>query len=577
MTLAEYPAEIRSPAGKINGVSTYQVQFSEQQVLTEGEDCTALVALNAAALKKHIPSLQLGGLLIIDSGSMNQRDLTKAGYDSNPVDTQLKTKYRVIDLAIYQLAQQALEPLSAPTTTVKRTRNFFVLGIILWIYNQPPQQIEKWLAEKERQSHMQWQANLAAFKAGYAYADTTEISGESWLIAKQDQTSDSQLITGNRAISTAILCAAKKLNRPALIGSYPITPASDIFEYLSQFPHLGITAFQAEDEIAAAAAALGASYSGILGVTATSGPGLSLKTETINLAVMAELPLVVINVQRAGPSTGMPTRTEQSDLFIAMFGRSGDSPLPVLAASSPADCFTVAMHACAIATRFMTPVIVLSDAYLAYGSESWTPPDWHSLPWIDTPLPQSLVTRSCHSAYQRDPITLSRPWAKPGTAEQIYQVGGLEKHWLSGEPCQDADNHQQMTKIRANKIKHIESFLPLQQVEGVIDAPLLVISWGSSYGAVSEAIRELTSNGIAVAHTHLRYLNPFPANLKQVVGNYLEVLVFELNNQQLTKILRAEFLCPAIGVTQVNGMPLKASIVNQQIKKHIRKQAHEYQ
>ncbi|WP_440872354.1 2-oxoacid:acceptor oxidoreductase subunit alpha [Vibrio diabolicus] len=449
MTLPDYPAEIRAPAGTTSGVSAFQMQFASTEIYTPGDDFSVLIALNAAALKTKISQLVEGGLVFIDLDGFNKKNLELAGYESNPLSDGSLANYRVISDSFTRLTVQSLSELNIAPKVVKRSKNFFMLGIVLWIYSRPIEPTIEWLNNKFADNSQVREANTLAIKSGFNYAETTEIFSDCFQVAPvADKTGLYRTVSGNEALSLGLICAAEKLQRQLFLGSYPITPASDILHTLSTYQHFGVTTFQAEDEIAAACSALGASYAGGLGVTSTSGPGLCLKAETINLAVMAELPMVVINVQRGGPSTGLPTKTEQSDLLLSLYGRNGDSPLPVLAPASPADCFDMAIEACRIATTFMTPVILLSDGYLANGPESWLVPNPDE---IKLTAEAAKANISPFYPYARDDVYYSREWVTPGTKEKMHRIGGLEKQAITGNPSHDPENHQRMTDERAKK------------------------------------------------------------------------------------------------------------------------------
>lgn len=567
MTLPDYPAEIRAPSGTTSGVSAFQLQFSSSEIFTPGDEFSVLIALNAAALKSKLAQLAQGGLVLIDLDGFSQKNLELAGYQSDPLTDNSLSPYRVIADNFTRLTVQALAELTISSKLVKRSKNFFMLGIVFWIYSRSLESTLLWIREKFASNSVVMEANILALKSGFNYAETTEIFSDCFQVAAVAEKSGLyRTVSGNEALSLGLVCAADKLKRPLFLGSYPITPASDILHTLAQYQRFGVTTFQAEDEIAAACSALGASYAGALGATSTSGPGLCLKTETINLAVMAELPLVVINVQRGGPSTGLPTKTEQSDLLLSMYGRNGDSPLPVLAAASPADCFDMALEACRLATTFMTPVILLSDGYLANGSESWQVPNPDEM---DFALKSVEVKAGPFHPYQRDESYKSRSWVIPGTKDKMHRIGGLEKQSVTGEPSHDPENHQRMTEERAEKINNIRHFIPKQTLTGNCDDSVLVMSWGGTLGSVATAIAHLRERGAAVAHVHLRYLNPFPANLETIIKHFDHVLVFELNNQQLVKVIRSQFGIAARSVTQVNGLPLKVRDVADAIEHYL--------
>ncbi|EKO3440716.1 2-oxoacid:acceptor oxidoreductase subunit alpha [Vibrio fluvialis] len=567
MTLPDYPAEIRAPSGTTSGVSAFQLQFSSSEIFTPGDEFSVLIALNAAALKSKLAQLAQGGLVLIDLDGFSQKNLELAGYQSDPLTDNSLSPYRVIADNFTRLTVQALAELTISSKLVKRSKNFFMLGIVFWIYSRSLESTLLWIREKFANNSVVMEANILALKSGFNYAETTEIFSDCFQVAAVAEKSGLyRTVSGNEALSLGLVCAADKLKRPLFLGSYPITPASDILHTLAQYQRFGVTTFQAEDEIAAACSALGASYAGALGATSTSGPGLCLKTETINLAVMAELPLVVINVQRGGPSTGLPTKTEQSDLLLSMYGRNGDSPLPVLAAASPADCFDMALEACRLATTFMTPVILLSDGYLANGSESWQVPNPDEM---DFALKSVEVKAGPFHPYQRDESYRSRSWVIPGTKDKMHRIGGLEKQSVTGEPSHDPENHQRMTEERAEKINNIRHFIPKQTLTGNCDDSVLVMSWGGTLGSVATAIAHLRERVAAVAHVHLRYLNPFPANLETIIKHFDHVLVFELNNQQLVKVIRSQFGIAARSVTQVNGLPFKVRDVADAIEHYL--------
>ncbi|EKO3942713.1 2-oxoacid:acceptor oxidoreductase subunit alpha [Vibrio fluvialis] len=567
MTLPDYPAEIRAPSGTTSGVSAFQLQFSSSEIFTPGDEFSVLIALNAAALKSKLAQLAQGGLVLIDLDGFSQKNLELAGYQSDPLTDNSLSPYRVIADNFTRLTVQALAELTISSKLVKRSKNFFMLGIVFWIYSRSLESTLLWIREKFASNSVVMETNILALKSGFNYAETTEIFSDCFQVASVAEKSGLyRTVSGNEALSLGLVCAADKLKRPLFLGSYPITPASDILHTLAQYQRFGVTTFQAEDEIAAACSALGASYAGALGATSTSGPGLCLKTETINLAVMAELPLVVINVQRGGPSTGLPTKTEQSDLLLSIYGRNGDSPLPVLAAASPADCFDMALEACRLATTFMTPVILLSDGYLANGSESWQVPNPDEMNFA---LKSVEVKAGPFHPYQRDESYKSRSWVIPGTKDKMHRIGGLEKQSVTGEPSHDPENHQRMTEERAEKINNIRHFIPKQTLTGNCNDSVLVMSWGGTLGSVATAIAHLRERGAAVAHVHLRYLNPFPANLETIIKHFDHVLVFELNNQQLVKVIRSQFGISARSVTQVNGLPFKVRDVADAIEHYL--------
>ncbi|EJG0631853.1 2-oxoacid:acceptor oxidoreductase subunit alpha [Vibrio parahaemolyticus] len=573
MTLPDYPAEIRAPAGTISGVSAFQMQFSSTEIFTSGDEYSVLIALNAAALKSKIAQLSQGGLVLIDIDGFNKKNFELAGYQSDPLSDGSLSSYRVIADNFTRLTVQSLAEMNIAPKVVKRSKNFFMLGIVFWIYSRPLEPTIDWLSTKFENNVEAKDANILALKSGFNYAETTEIFSESFQVAPVAEKSGLyRTVSGNEALSLGLICAAEKLDRTLFLGSYPITPASDILHTLASYQNFGVKTFQAEDEIAAACSALGASYAGGLGVTSTSGPGLCLKAETINLAVMAELPLVIINAQRGGPSTGLPTKTEQSDLLLSMYGRNGDSPLPVLAPASPADCFDMAIEASRIATTFMTPVILLSDGYLANGSESWSVPNPDDIK-LSAKAHNSEIEQ--FYPYQRDDVYYSREWVVPGTKDKMHRIGGLEKQSLTGEPSHDPENHQKMTDERAKKIDNIRHFIPKQALMGSIQDSLLVVSWGGTFGSVSTAVDRMRKQGASVAHVHIKYLNPFPANLEEIIGQFKHVIVFELNNRQLVNIIRSQFAIAARSATQVKGLPFKVHDVIESINRYLEEIRHD--
>ncbi|MEZ8824396.1 2-oxoacid:acceptor oxidoreductase subunit alpha [Vibrio amylolyticus] len=570
VTLPDYPAEIRAPAGTVSGVSAFQLQFSSGEIHTAGDAFGVLVAMNAAALKSKVVDLISGGLILADLDGFTKKNITLAGYSSDPLSDGSLSEFRLIADNFTKLTVQSLNELDLPSKQLKQSKNFFVLGIVLWVYSRSLNETEEWLNDTFSSRPAVLEANTLALQAGYNYADTTEIFSDTYQIQAAPQKEGLyRNISGNEALSLGFVCAAEKLERPLFLGSYPITPASEILHTLSNYQDLGVKTFQAEDEIAAACAALGASYAGALGITTTSGPGLCLKAETLNLAVMAELPLVVINVQRGGPSTGLPTKTEQSDLLFAMYGRNGDSPIPVLAAASSADCFDMALEASRIATTFMTPVILLSDGYLANGTESWKVPNLEDIALSPIHSSRKGGKEEPYFPYERDSMTRSREWVTPGTKGKIHRIGGLEKQSVTGEPSHDPENHQKMTNERAEKIAGISEFMPKQSITGACDDQLLVISWGSTFGSVTSSVKQLREKGKSVAHVHLRFIYPFPVNLASIIAEFNHILVFELNDKQLVKLIRSEFAVPAQSATQVTGLPFKVKDVSERITQYI--------
>ncbi len=562
-TLPDFPAEIRAPAGTVAGVSAFQVHFSSHDIKTPGDDLDVLVVMNAAALKANIADLEVGGILVVDLAGFTDKDLDKAEYRSNPLRDDSLNGFRVIEVDITRLTVQAVEPAGLKGHAAELCKNFFTLGMMFWLYDRPVEHTLKWIEEKfgakskYKDKPEIAAANHAALLAGYHYAETVELFASHYRVRKADLPKGKyRKISGNEATVFGLIAASQKSGRDIFYGSYPITPASDILHGLSRYKNFGVLTFQAEDEIAAIASAIGASYAGSLGITATSGPGICLKSEAMNLAVMTELPVVVIDVQRGGPSTGLPTKTEQSDLLLNFFGRSGDSPVPIVAAKSPSDCFAMAFEACRLAMKYMTPVVLLTDGYIANGSEPWTIPDPDLLPRID---PKLALPGETYLPYERDETTLSRKWALPGTPGLEHRIGGLEKSHNTGMISYDPDNHQAMTLERHAKIAGIAKDIPAQTVEGDASASVLVVSWGGTYGTVSTAVQDCNRVGIKLAHAHINYLNPFPANLGELLRKYRTVVVPELNMGQLKMLLSGTFGIPIQGINQVRGKPFRVS------------------
>ena len=573
-TMPDFPAEIRAPAGTVAGVSAYQIHFSSQDIKTPGDDLDVLVAMNAAALKANIADLDHGGLLVVDKAGFTEKDLEKAEYKSNPLTDGSLAGFKVVEADITSLTLKAVESSGLKGSSAERCKNFFTLGMMFWLYDRPMEHTLKWLegkygAKSKYKDKPEIAAgNVAALTAGFHFAETVELFPTHYRVKKADLPAGKyRKISGNEAVVFGLAAAAQKSGCDIVYGSYPITPASDILHGLSKFKNFGILTFQAEDEIAAIGSAIGASYAGALGVTATSGPGICLKSEAMNLALMAELPLIIIDVQRGGPSTGLPTKTEQSDLLLAMFGRSGDSPLPVISAKSPGHCFTMAYEAARIALKYMTPVLLLTDGYIANGSEPWLVPDPNSLPKIQPPLANPDRP---FFAYERDPETLARAWAIPGTPGLEHRIGGLEKAQKTGMVSYDPDNHQAMTLERHAKVAGIAKDIPPQTVEGDPDASVLVVSWGGTYGAVSTAVDDCLRANIPVAHAHVNYLNPFPSNLGDVVRKYKAVVVPELNMGQLRLLLSGTFGIPVQGINQVRGKPFRVANLVEQIHRIVK-------
>jgi len=573
-TLPDFPAEIRAPVGTRAGVSSFQLNFSSGEIHTPGDQPNALVALNPAALAVHLPDLTPGGILILDDDSFNPSALEKAGYaDSDPREDGSLRGYQVYRVPITSLTLEALRPLDLGKKRASLCKNMFTLGMVAWMFEHTVEtvlaQIDRLADRKKHRPEMlekyqqEAQANKLALQAGYNYADTVEAFVSRFVVGKAKlRPGTYRRVNGNEATALGCLAASTSSGRPLFCASYPITPASEILHELSRLRHFGVRTVQAEDEIAAIGMAIGASYGGGLGVTSTSGPGVALKSEAIGLAVMAELPVVIINVQRGGPSTGLPTKTEQSDLLQAMFGRNGECPVVVLAPASPADCFAVTVEAFRLAIRYMTPVFVLSDGYLANGSEPWRLPAPDELPEFEQP---QAVAVDGFQPYARDPATLARAWVVPGTAGMEHTIGGLEKQDVRGTVSYDSENHQRMVGLRIRKIKGVASDIPPLEVFGPAQGELLVLGWGGTYGAIRHAVENARKQGMQVAAAHLKYLNPFPPNLGQVLRNYQRVLIPELNAGQLRLLVRAEYLVDAAGLNKISGQPFKTD----EIERHI--------
>jgi 2-oxoglutarate/2-oxoacid ferredoxin oxidoreductase subunit alpha len=562
-TLPEYPAEIRAPAGTVHGVSSFQVQISDHDITTPGDAPDVLVVMNPAALKADLGRLEPGGRLIINSDTFTPRDLEKAGYTVNPLEDDSLNLYNTILVPMTSLTKEATVPLGVKPRDADRSKNFFALGLISWLYSRPTETTFAWIDEKFP-SELVRTANRAAFTAGFNFGETTEAFDHRYIIEPAHLTPGEYTnVSGNTALAWGIVAAGQLSHLPVFLGSYPITPASDILHELAKHKHFGIRTVQAEDEIAAAGLALGAAFAGHLGVTTTSGPGLALKSETISLALSLELPMLIVDIQRGGPSTGLPTKTEAADLNIANFGRHGESPLPIVAAYSPAQCFDAAIEAVRIALKYRTPVILLSDGYLANGSEPWRLPDVASLPDIAVDFATEMNHLDEHGnpefwPYLRDPATLARPWAIPGTPGLMHRIGGLEKQDGSGNIDYTPDNHSKMVHLRAAKVAGIANDIPEAVVVGDLDAELCIVGWGSTWAAIDAAVQRSRRRGIKLAWVHLTHLNPLPPNLGEILRRYRHVLVPELNLGQLTRILRAEYLVDAKVVTKVAGLPFTA-------------------
>lgn len=550
-TLPDYPSEIRAPAGSLGGVSGFQLSFADHEINTPGDAPFVLVAMNPAALKVCLPELEPGGIIVANEDAFSEANLHKAEYDANPLEDGSLDAYRLVPVAMTRLTEEAVKNTGLPRNQWARCRNFLALGIALWLYDRPLQPLLEWLMKKFARTPETMAANGASLRAGYNFANTTELFRVHYQVAQAVLPKGRyRRVTGNEAAALGCVVAAHRAERTLVYASYPITPASDILHELSRHKEFDVRTLQVEDEIAACCAAIGASFAGAIGTTGTSGPGLSLKAEAMGLAVMAELPLVVINVQRAGPSTGMPTKTEQSDLLMAMYGRHGESPLVVLAAATPADCFRMAFEAVRLATKYMTPVVLLSDSFLANSAEPMRIPSVDSLPVIRTTFEPN---NGSFTPYRRDPETLSRPWAVPGMAGYEHRIGGLEKHEITGAVTYDAANHERMVSLRVAKIARIAQDIPPAEVRGEQNADLLVLGWGSTYGAIAATVGELQREGRSVSHLHLRYINPMPQNLGEVLTRFRRILIPENNCGQMRAIIRARYSVDCESYPKVDG------------------------
>ncbi|MGC0779798.1 MAG: 2-oxoacid:acceptor oxidoreductase subunit alpha, partial [Candidatus Acidiferrum sp.] len=569
-TFPDYPAEIRAPAGTVPGVSGFQLNFSSGEVHTPGDSVDVLIAMNPAALKVNVGDLKANGIAIINSDSFKEGDLRKAHLTTNPLEDHSLDKFRVFPVELQRLTRSALQGLGLDAKAMDRCKNFFALGMCYWLYNRSTESTIRWIDDKFKKKPLLAEANKLALKAGYSYCEATEAFQISYEIPPAHLSPGLyRNLSGNQALALGFVTAAKKAGLKLFLGSYPITPASDILHELSQYKDFGVLTFQAEDEIAAITSSIGASYAGMLAVTTTSGPGMALKTEGMGLAVMTELPLVICDVQRGGPSTGLPTKTEQADLLQALFGRNSEAPIPVLAAATPADCFWIAVEASRIALKYMVPVIILSDGYLANGAEPWRIPSVEEIPGIPvhfTTDPEGFLP------YKRDPETLARPWAVPGTPGLEHRIGGLEKQDVSGNVNYEPLNHEKMVRIRAAKIDAIVQDVPNVLPSGDPEGDLLLVSWGSTYGSITQAVKAERAKGRKLGHLHLRYLNPLPANLGDILKRYRKFLVPELNMGQLLWVLRAKYLVDAVGLNKIQGRPFKQNELEQKIDEMLGRQ-----
>ncbi len=564
-TFPDFPAEIRAPAGTLAGVSAFQVHISDHDILTPGDAPNVLVAMNPAALRANVGMLPKGASVIVNIDAFDERNLTKAGYDSNPLTDGSMGGFTVYEVPMTSLTQQVGKEAGVKPRDAERSKNFFALGLISWLYTRPIDLTLQWIEERFAKQPLVLEANRRAFRAGYDFGETAELFESNYEVRAADfEPGEYVNITGNTALAWGLIAAARQAGLPLFLGSYPITPASDILHELSRRKEFGVRTFQAEDEIAGIGSAIGAAFGGALGVTTTSGPGVDLKSEAMGLAINLEIPLLVIDIQRGGPSTGLPTKTEQADLLHAMYGRHGESPLPIVAARTPAHCFEAAIEATRLAVKYRTPVILLSDGYLANGAEPWRLPDVDALPVIDPDFasePNHLNEdgSSTFWPYVRDEQTLARPWAPPGVPGLEHRIGGIEKADGSGNVSYDPANHERMVHLRAAKVAGIARDIPALEVDDETgDATVLVVGWGSTFGSITAGVRRVRARGLKVAQVHLVHLNPFPANLGEILARYEKVLVPEMNLGQLSRLLRAEFLVDATSLTKVQGVPFRA-------------------
>jgi 2-oxoglutarate ferredoxin oxidoreductase subunit alpha len=561
-TLPDFPAEIRAPAGTLFGVSGFQIQISSEDVYSPGDEPDVLVAMNPAALKVNLKDLKKGGTVIANADAFIDKNLQLAGYESNPLENGTLKGYNVIPVPITKSTNHAVQELGLNAKEANRCKNFYALGITYWLYDRPLDTTIKWIEQQFKKTPQIAEANKEALKAGYYFGETAEIFTTRYKVKRASLPKGIyRNISGNQAAAMGILAASIRSGLPLFLGSYPITPASDILHELSSFKNFGVKTYQAEDEIAAICAAIGASFGGALGFTSTSGPGLALKQEAIGLAVMTELPLVIANIQRGGPSTGLPTKTEQADLLQAVVGRNGECPVPVVAASTPADCFNMIFEAARIAIKFMTPVIFLSDGFLANGAEPWRIPHVDEIPTFDVKFRTEPVE---FFPYLRDE-NLSRPWVKPGTPGLEHRIGGLEKQNITGNVSYDPANHENMVKLRAQKVKNVANDIPLLEVDGPSEGELLLMGWGSTYGAITAAMERLKEKGVTVSRVHLKYVNPFQKNLGDILKRFDKVMIPEMNLGQLAKLIRAEYLKDVISLNKVQGLPFKAREIEEKV------------
>ncbi len=573
-TFPDFPAEIRAPLGTLPGVSGYQLRFSSDAIFTPGDACDVLVAMNAAALKVNLKALKKGGIIIVNTDGFDSKNLRLANYPEavNPLEDNSLDGYELIKMDVTKMTREALKDIAMGMKEKDRAKNMFVLGFLYWMYNREMDNTIEFIKDKFGKKPEIFESNVKALKAGYNFGDTTETFRTRYSVAKAKMVPGNyRSIMGNQALSYGLIAATQKSGLQLFLGSYPITPASDILHDLSKYKNFGIKTFQAEDEIAAITSAIGASYGGSLGITTTSGPGMALKAEAMGLAVMLEIPLLIINIQRGGPSTGLPTKTEQSDLMQAYYGRNGECPMPVISASTPSDCFSAVFEAVRISVQHMTPVIFLSDGYIANGAEPWKYPVAADLPEIKSAFASiaNLDEKGKFMPYKRDE-KLVRPWAIPGTPGLEHRVGGLEKQDITGNISYDSENHQHMVKTRQSKVDMIADYIPQQQLDsGEATGKVLVLGWGSTYGAIKSAVKDLQNEGKAVSHAHLRYIRPFPKNLGEILHNFDHVLIPEINNGQLIKIIRDVYFVDAKGYNKIMGVPITKGELVDEIKKFL--------
>ena len=562
-TFPDYPSEIRAPEGTLYGVSAYQIQFGTKRVNTPGNKIDVLVAMHASSLKVNLKNLKKGGIIIVNTAGFDAKNLKLAKYEASPLDNGSLSEYHVIPIDITKLVQEELADTQISPKNVARTKNIFSLGMAYWLFDRPLALTEKWIEEKFRKKQDIMKANVKVLQAGWNYASKSDIFKKQFKIKKADMKPGRyRNITGNNAVAIGLVIAAKKANLPLFLGSYPITPATEILHFISGYKEYGVKHLQAEDEIAGICSAIGASYGGCLAATSTSGPGLSLKVESIGLAVILELPLVIVDVQRGGPSTGLPTKPEQADLLMAMYGRHGEAPLPIVAADSASDCFDMTIEAARLALKYMTPVILLSDGYLAQGTNPWRIPAIDELPDL---TPKFATNPEGFAPYKRDPNTYVRPWAIPGTQGLEHRIGGLEKEDITGLVSQEPLNHQKMVNLRAKKIENIVNDIPLATVQGEQSGDLLILGWGGTYGAIKDAYDKLRSEGKKLSFCHLKHLNPFPKNLGDILKSFKRVLIPELNMGHLAFMLRSKYLITPIQLNKVQGLPIKAFEVEDKV------------